>query len=692
MNTRSLYQDKIAVPFSLLVLSLLSFALLSPWLGFLQDDWYIMWHAHAFGPSIFFKFFSWERPGLAGIYWITSSLLGTSPLVWQFFVVICRWLVTVIFWWMLRLVWPRWTQQVTWIAFLFAVYPGFRSLHFAVMFSNLLLILTIHIFSFCAMILAVRHPRWYIPLTFLAVLSEIFSLFSVEYFFGWELLRPLFLWIALRENGKSICRAQIKSILLHWTPYIAAATSFFIWRIFIIKFPTKYQPVLLSETIANPPTSLLKMVRTIIQDMLDTNLFAWERTLSILKGIESQETSTLLALGLAVVIGVAVGVWLLKWGVYREEINPGINPDTINTWAKNAIYVGLFSTLLSGWPFWFVDIDINTEIGPDRFTLAFMMGVCILMVGLLELLIRTQTQKILLISVLIGLASAQHFQDANTLRRVHEAQGYFFRQLTWRIPGLIPGTLLLTDKFPIIYTSDTSLTAPLNWIYVQKPPYSMQYAFFELESRLGNIIPELKPNIPISYGYRATRLSSSTSNVVVFNYSPPGCLQVIDPNLDLSSTLPELVVDAIHLSNLDQIVLADSPVQIPIELFGSEPEPDWCFYYEKADLARQTGNWDIVVDLGEKAFKKGYYPEKPVELLPFIESYIHTDQLLRARQLTIEAQRKEPALQSILCATWERSIHTIQLKDEQRVIVEKVTDQLGCGNLTGMGTKNESNK
>jgi hypothetical protein len=221
----------------------------------------------------------------------------------------------------------------------------------------------------------------------------------------------------------------------------------------------------------------------------------------------------------------------------------------------------------------------------------------------------------------------------------------------------------------------------------------MQYAFFELESRLGNVIPELKPDIPILYGYWSTSLSSSTSQALVFNYSPPGCLQVVDSSVDLPSVLPKLVANAAPLSNLEQITIdTDPPLQIIDDLFGKELELGWCYFYEQSDLARQMGDWDKIIKLGEQAFNKGYYPEKPGELLPFIESYIHTDQLLRACQLTIEAQRKEPALQSILCATWERSIHTIQLKDEQRVIVEKVTNQLGCGNLTRMGTKNESYK
>ena len=223
------------------------------------------------------------------------------------------------------------------------------------------------------------------------------------------------------------------------------------------------------------------------------------------------------------------------------------------------------------------------------------------------------------------------------------------------------------------------MTAPLNWIYNQIPPYSMQYAFFELESRLGNVIPELKPDIPILYGYWSTSLSSSTSQALVFNYSPPGCLQIVDSSVDLPSVLPELVANAAPLSNLEQIIIdTDPPLQIIDDLFGKELELGWCYFYEQSDLARQMGDWDKIIKLGEQAFNKGYYPEKPVELLPFIEGYTHTNQLHQAHQLTLEAWRREPALQPTLCAKWDRFMHTVQLEKEQSAMITKVTDQLGC--------------
>ena len=667
-----------SIPVALLLLCLVSYGILAPWLGFIQDDWYHMWQVHAFGPTIFIKYFYWARPYLAGIYIITSSLLGTSSLNWQIFAIFCHWITTIVLWWVLCMTWPHRYRQITWITFLFTIYPGFRESNIAVMTSNLFLVLAIHLFSLGAMLVAIRRPQRFWPLTIVAALSSTFSLFSVEYFFGLELLRPIFIWIGLRNREDNITgKARLKSTGIHWLLYLFITLLFFVWRIFIFKFPTKYKPVLFNDFVVNPILTIFKQIHLIIQDALDVNLFAWNQTLFLLKDIKAPDLSTLLGFVIALIGGLTVYIYLLKLKTTKDTEEE--DPQSLQRWAWEAIGIGLLSALVSGWPFWFVDAQIKTEIGGTRGTLAFIMGACIFMVGLLELFIRTRQQKTIILSILVGLAIGQHFQDANSLRLVHKAQGVFFRQLAWRVPGLKPGTILITDKLPFSYSSDTSMTAPLNWIYNQIPPYSMQYAFFELESRLGNVIPELKPDIPILYGYWSTSLSSSTSQALVFNYSPPGCLQVVDSSADLPSVLPELVANAAPLSNLEQIIIdTDPPLQIIDDLFGKELELGWCYFYEQSDLARQMGDWDKIIKLGEQAFNKGYYPEKPVELLPFIEGYTHTNQLHQAHQLTLEAWRREPALQPTLCAKWDRFMHTVQLEKEQSAMITKVTDQLGC--------------
>jgi hypothetical protein len=165
-------------------------------LGFYQDDWYQIWFdalAHIWAG--YYAFFSAHS---SPVYtYLTTPFLGTSPLNWQIFGLFSRWLATLTIWLVLRQFWPNKSQPVFWIALLFAIYPGFRQQYASVIYSHYFLQLAIHMVSFGCMALAIRKPRRYWLLTLLSLILSVFSLFTSEYFFGLELLRPLFLWIAL---------------------------------------------------------------------------------------------------------------------------------------------------------------------------------------------------------------------------------------------------------------------------------------------------------------------------------------------------------------------------------------------------------------------------------------------------------------------------------------------------------------
>jgi hypothetical protein len=73
-------------------------------------------------------------------------------------------------------------------------------------------------------------------------------------------------------------------------------------------------------------------------------------------------------------------------------------------------------------------------------------------------------------------------------------------------------------------------------------------------------------------------------------------------------------------SQADNILTESEFHAPPVMVFGSEPEHDWCFYYQKADLARQRGEWEQIPVLLKEALKNGYYPEDPLEWMPFLQA------------------------------------------------------------------------
>ncbi len=60
---------------------------------------------------------------------------------------------------------------------------------------------------------------------------------------------------------------------------------------------------------------------------------------------------------------------------------------------------------------------------------------------------------------------------------------------------------------------------------------------------------------------------------------------------------------------------------MPLYGFGPALAQEWCYYYQKADLARQQGDWEGVARLGTEAQKLELHPNDQIEWMPFLQAY-----------------------------------------------------------------------
>ena len=669
-----------SVPVALLLACLISFGLLIPWLGFYWDDWPAIWFLHFLGPSGFIDVFASDRPLLGRLFWVTTSIMGESTLAWQLFGFLTRWISSLVLWWTLRALWPSRLQLAAWIALLFALYPGFSQQFIALTYSHVFIILAVFIFSLLTMILALRKQRWFWPLYFLSLLCSAYSMFSVEYFFGLELLRPVLLWIVMGDRVPDT-RQRIKRVLLYWLPYIAIMITFLVWRLFLHETP-RGEVQILDATQANPLGELLALARTILVDMVEVSLGAWAQTLNFLNLRNFGLAATLLYVTVVLISAAIFIFYLLK---YREN-EAALSEEESSAprrWGVWMIVLGIFALFIAGWPFWATGLPIGLDFPWDRFTVAMMPGTSLIVTGLVLLSTKSTKYMAIILGVLIGLAVGLHFQNANHFRREWNTQKAFFWQLSWRAPGLEPGTMVLTSELPFVHFSDNSLTAPLNWTYSPDELLAqMPYLLYQIESRLGSGLPSFDKGLPIFQDYRATEFNGSTDQALVLYYSPPGCVQVLDQTIHAKvPQKPKYISDAMSLSRLDLIIPdAIPPAQPPLHILGPEPEHEWCFYFEKADLARQIGDWDGVTALGERAFQldERLYPVNAPEYLPYIEGYAMTGDWEHARELTIEAFELSFRMDRILCATWERIEGKSTPSVERDVSLAEVKQALKC--------------
>jgi hypothetical protein len=142
--------------------------------------------------------------------------------------------------------------------------------------------------------------------------------------------------------------------------------------------------------------------------------------------------------------------------------------------------------------------------------------------------------------------------------------------------------------------------------------------------------------------------------------------------------LPASLIKSVKISHLDDVLheANDPPVKPPAEL-GPEPQHDWCYYFEKADLAYQQEDWQQIVNLGDQAAKSGLKPAEVSEYLPFIEGFARLGHWDEAVKLTQEAWISTN-VQSSVCSTWSQIQQGFGMDSLYSTHAKNIQDKLGC--------------
>ncbi len=676
--TKRLKRERL-VPWVLFFLCFLSHGLWIPELGFYWDDWAKLWFGYSIGSPGGEDLLFDGRPYLGQLIASLIPRVGQSPLTWHILSWLARFLATLAFWWTLRGVWPQRTGEVSCVAMLFTVYPGFTLQPIALVFSQVgWLPFLLFLFSLGAMIWALRKPRWLVPLTAAALATSAGCMVIKEYFLGLELLRPLLLWLVLMESGKGP-RQYLRRTLTHWLPYLGVLVLFSLWRLLLYQSPvaSKAPSAHLSAFAADPSSWVLIRLLKGVSDIVESGLMAWTQTFRP-DIFRLGSTTVWLSWGLVVVVSLAVALFLRS--LAASGAGDSSEPGDRSGWPGRALVVGLLAIIVGLLPALFINRHVVLGSFEDRLVLPTMIGACILLVALAELILRTRVQRIILISLILGLSVGFHFRNGERFHDDWLVLKNFLWQLSWRAPDLEPGTSILIGESPSsLYQGDFSLAIPLNLLYSREAPsFQLDYWLFVLGWEAGRQVPRLVENAALDSSRYFARFTGSTSNSLVIWYSPPSCLRVVDSARDEIPLLPPLERAAREISHLERIRVSAQPKVLPVEVFGEEPEHGWCYYLQKADLARQKGSWDEVVDLGQESKRLGLEPRDASEWMPFIEAYANLNRYQEASDLAVTTLKSSRLMQAPLCEYW-RELEDSGLDDEEAIeLIGRVQARLSC--------------
>jgi hypothetical protein len=275
------------------------------------------------------------------------------------------------------------------------------------------------------------------------------------------------------------------------------------------------------------------------------------------------------------------------------------------------------------------------------------LGVVILIVYLIDWLFRTHRQKQALLTLLLGVSISGQMYNQFLYRDDWKIQRNLYWQLHWRVPSLQPGTALFgrgtfTDKSSYY---DGKLI--INLMFNKNIGRTLQYAYFDI---FHTGFEDYVPGIPLKAG----SFSGNTAQAIVFDFGVRGgCVRVLDEIYKDDPDLSASIADMFDISDVSNITATpDTPLLK--DLFGTDPAHTWCYYFEKADLARQMKDWKTVLQLKAEADAQGYEPDLAAEYLPFIEAYAQTDQWEPAYQLSLAAHEIGKGTGLALCNAWHR--------------------------------------
>ena len=655
-------------PWLFLIVAFFAYGLLFWRHGFYWDDLPMTWIRYELGREAMAKYFSTARPVWAVLYQVTTTFLPPVPMAWQIFSILWRWLSVLLLWQLVRELWRDREKMAALAGLLFLLYPGFNLQYASFLTTHFWIVVCFFFASWLLTLRAMNSPSRYWLFTSLAMILSALNLWMLEYFYSLELVRAVIIFYALRQSrrGEKIVQTARRAFL-HWLPYLLVFLANILYRVFVFT-NVAYQNVFFSELRSSPFQAILALIKNIAADIWLASAQAFGAIFIFPNAALDGPLTTLMYLAVVILVGALVFIFFRNADAQTEKRS-----------AYWAIGIGLIAMLLGGGPYWLASLDISLSFPASRFTMSFMLGACLLIAGLFELI--PVKLRVVFVATIVALSAGRQVMIGDSFLRDWQSQKNLFWQMRWRAPALQPDTLVLMNE-QLAYYADNSISAGLNWIYdANASADDIQYVIFYPSNRLNGSLISLEPNTPIRYSYIAGEFNGDTSDTLAFYYDPPYCLRLLDSDLDKNNRfIPDdsLMRQAAALSN-PQRILREPPASMPA-FYGAEPPHGWCYYFQKAELARQFGEWDEVNRLAKDAFSLDEHFNNPVELFVFIEGYAHAGDWDEAIRLSKEARQVSKSyVDPLLCKLWRRIGAETESTEQQKVAVNEISELTSCG-------------
>ncbi len=637
-------------------------------LSYYRDDWYYMFDGLVGGHGVFTEMFRHLRPARGPLFDFLFSLFGINPLPYLFLLYLWRLIGGLGALWLFRLLWPQQRSATFFMSTLFLIYPGFLWWVQGFEYQPMVLSVGLQIFSIAFTLQSLQSKsRMAWTLWVLASLLTGWAYLAyVEYAIGMEVLRWLCIYLLSSRSNQPRLQQVISSFRSAMVPLLIPL-GFLFWHQFIFENQRKAADLgAQASTLLGSPTSVLWGLVRLFESVLNVSLFAWVTPFVQSFGLV-RLTDLLLSFGWAGLV-MAISYTTYNWG--RSDFEEA---SSSSSWQVEAIAVGLVSVIAGVIPI----VVANRVVTLERFShyaLPASVAAVMTLVGFLYLLtdhrIRTLT-----LTALIGLSVLSH---ATLAARAHDEEQTirdFWHQVFWRAPNIKADTLLLVNYAGMEYGEGNDIVwGPANFIYAALPQTQIPLVVPIAAARLEADTPKnILEGAELSQNYIVINsINSDFGNLLVMTLpSSSACVHVMDgAQAEISVQDTALIALAAPKSHIENINMNAVP-PVPFEtVFGKEPKHEWCFYYQKAQAARQVEDWKTVLQIGQQAGQLELHPNDQIEWMPFLQAAAMLGDEKQVRQIStrINTERlyKQQACQNL---------KTMPLSPDMQAL----TSELFCG-------------
>jgi len=649
-------------------------------LGIYYDDWEgVFLYKQGFSAREIWDYFLVDRPFSSLIHIMFNPVLGVSTIGWHIFGLLLNWGAILFLVKSILHLWPSRVMEAGWIGLLMGVYPGMQRqfiVHTSAPHYTSMLLFCLSIYL---MLKAIEGGKYRNVLLFVSLLLATLQVLIIEYFTGLELIRPLLLFLAYKRQNNTNGQA-IRSAVAMYLPFGLIFTGFLVFKFNILpslqitEKGLKHQIDLPAALMQDPITTIFHYMQLALQDMIHATFFVWTLPIS-LQEINLQSKFYWFSWGMGL-WSAFVSVYVIKgWSKRSERSSQGVAETPFT------ILLVLSALLLGGLPAWIIDRQAIVGIWSDRFLFGQIFGAIPLLVILVLNLVGRERKNVqyLVFALLLMGSISQQIRLGNKYAATWNLERNYFWQLKWRAPSIEEDAFILSPYTPVDRNSHYQIAYAINIMYaVPEGQEQLPIWWFDGPSSLLNRSTGQYSPGEVKVDFRSLKFRSELKRAVpVMFRDGRGCLIVLDPIYEEGPIISPPEKQLFSLYNTGMIKPSEEK-SMPTDVFGTEPTHEWCYHFQKADLARSFGQWDEVTQLWREAQQYGFQARYGPEYLPFIEAFAQHGDWDTASQITLLSYKTTKDMSPLLCQNWERIMQKTPDSPEKEIAKKSIQTTLTC--------------